>query len=185
MAVEGSVRLVAKIAADAELRQIFHRTDAPSQAILAIRATLERCAGPAGGEFVPYLFLSVAALAIAAFASLKFSLSLLTCLALVTAVVKITAGKVMGPVSVGAAARAVAWSSLLPALVMLVLLLGSKGTVQVEGFAAILIVFVLFASFVLGFKFSLGTGFGTSATIAVVSTLIASGLLFLLKPLLF
>jgi len=35
------------------------------------------------------------------------------------------------------------------------------------------------------FKFSLGAGFGTSATIAVVSTLVSSGLLYLLRPLLF
>lgn len=134
---------------------------------------------------MPYLFLTVFAVAIAAFASLKFSLSLLACLAVVTTVVKIAATRIMGPVSIGAAARAVAWASLLPALLMLGLLLISKGTVQVEGFAVVIVLLLLFSSFVLGFKFSLGAGFGTSATIAIVSTLVSSGLLYLLKPLLF
>lgn len=134
---------------------------------------------------MPYLFLTVFAVAIAAFASLKFSLSLLACLVIVTTVVKIAASRIMGPVSIGAAARAVAWASLFPALVMLTLLLAYKGAVQLEGLAVVIVLLVLFTSFVLGFKFSLGTGFGTSATIAVVSTLVSSGLLYLLRPLLF
>jgi hypothetical protein len=133
---------------------------------------------------VPYLFLTVAIVAIAAFASPKFSLSLLGCLVLVTTVVKVTATQIMGSVSIGAAARAVAWASLFPALAMLVLLLISKGSVQLEGFAVVIVLFLLFTSFVLGFKISLGADFGTSATIAVVSTLVSSGLLYLLKPLL-
>lgn len=134
---------------------------------------------------MPYLFLAVAAVAIAAFASLKFSLSLFACIALVIVVVKLTATKIMGPVSIGAAARSVAWACLLPALMTLVVLLMKGGQLQVEGIAAIGAVLALFVSFVLGFKFSLGAAFGASATIAVVSTCVSIGLLYLLKPLLF
>jgi hypothetical protein len=134
---------------------------------------------------MPYLFLTVAVVAVAAFASVKFSLSLFACIALVTIVVKLAATYFTGPVSFGAAARSVAWACVLPALVTVAMLLTSKGQVRAEGITAILLLTVLFASFILGFKFSLGATFGASAGIAVVSTLVSGGLLYLLKPLLF
>jgi hypothetical protein len=139
----------------------------------------------AGGELVPYLFFTVIAVAIAAFASLKFSLSLLACVAIVTTVVKVTATRLIGPVSIGAAARSVAWAVLLPALVLIGLAATYDGKFDVEGVAAVFVLMTLFASFALGFKFSLGATFGASATIATVSTLVSAGLLYLLRPLLF
>jgi hypothetical protein len=69
--------------------------------------------------------------------------------------------------------------------VILGLLWTLHGQLQVEGLAAILLLSVLFASFVLGFKYSLGASFGSSAGIAVISTVVSIGLLFALKPLLF
>ena len=134
---------------------------------------------------MPYLFLTVLIVAIAAFASLKFSLSLLACLTIVTTVVKATATQLIGPVSIGAAARSVAWACLLPALVLIALVASSEGKFVVEGIAAVLVLLTLFVSFVLGFKSSLGATFGASAAIAAVSTLVSIGLLYLLKPLLF
>jgi hypothetical protein len=134
---------------------------------------------------VPYLFLAVGVVAIAAFASPKVSLSLLVCVGIVISVVRVTATTIMGPVSFGAAARSVVWASVLPALVLFALLLGSDGKVQLEGLAAVIVLLSLFASFILGFKFSLGASFGTSTSIAIVSTLVAAALLYTLKPLLF
>jgi hypothetical protein len=134
---------------------------------------------------MPYLFLAFAAVAIAAFASLKFTLSLFFAIALVTVVVKIAATQIMGPVSFGAAARSVAWACILPVLAVLALLSLFKGQVQAEGFLGFLILLGLFASFVLGFKHSLGASFGASAVIAVISTLTSAVLLFALKPLMF
>ena len=134
---------------------------------------------------MPYLFLAVFIVAVAAFASLKFSLSLLACVAIVTTVVKVTATQLIGPVSIGAATRSVAWACLLPALVLIALVVFSEGKFVVDGLAAVFVLATLFASFVLGFKYSLGATFGASAAIAAVSTLVSSGLLYLLKPLLF
>jgi hypothetical protein len=134
---------------------------------------------------VPYLFITVIAIAIAAFASLKFTLSLFACIALVTIIVKLTAEKFVGPVSLGAAARAAMWACVLPALLTLALLLMNNGKLEVDGLAAIVFLSALFASFALGFKLSLDATFSASATIAAVSTLVAGGMLYLLKPLLF
>jgi hypothetical protein len=134
---------------------------------------------------VPYLFLTVFVVAIAAFASLKFSLSLLACVAIVTTVVKVTASQLIGPVSIGAAARSVAWACLLPALVLVALVAFYEGKFVVDGLAAVLVLLTLFASFILGFKYSLGATFGASAAIAAASTLVSIGLLYLLRPLLF
>jgi hypothetical protein len=134
---------------------------------------------------MPYLFLTTAIIAMAVFAPLKFTVSLFFCIALVTIVVKLTASKIIGPVSWSSAARSVAWACVLPGLVILGLLWASKGQLQVEGFAALLVLSALFASFVLGFKHSLGASFGSSAGIAVISTLVSTGLLLALKPLLF
>ena len=134
---------------------------------------------------MPYLFLVTLAVAMVAFAPLKFTLSLFLSIALVIVVVKITASRIAEPVSFGAAAKAVAWACVLPALTLLVMLIQFKGVVQFEGFVGTLLFSVLFASFALGFKLSLNTTFNTSATIAVISTAVSGGLLFLLKPLLF
>ena len=134
---------------------------------------------------MPFLFLSVAIVAIAAFAPLQLTLSLLVTILIVILVVKIAAGRIIGEVSFGSAAKSVAWACVLPGLVLVALLGMSHGQVAVEGLPAILLLFVLFASFVMGFKMSLGATFGASATIAVISTLVSGGLLFALKPLLF
>jgi hypothetical protein len=141
--------------------------------------------GTEKGNYMQYLFLTFAALAIAAFASLRFTVSLFVSIAIIAAVVKITATKMMGPVSIIDAARSVAWAFTLLGLAIVALLGASQGQVQLEGFAAIIALVGLFACFVLGFKFALGASFSASAGIAVVSTLAAACLLFALKPLLF
>jgi hypothetical protein len=141
--------------------------------------------GAQGKVFMPYLFLAALAVAIAAFAPLKITASLFLSIALVITVVKLTASKIAEPVSFGAAAQAVAWSCVLPALTLLAMLIQFKGVVRFEGVTGAVLLSVLFASFALGFKLSLNTTFNASARIAVVSTVVAGGLLFLLQPLLF
>jgi hypothetical protein len=134
---------------------------------------------------VPYLFLSFALLAVAAFASLKTTLSLLACLAIVTLVVKVTASKFIGSVTLLDAARSVASSAVSLALAIAALLFVAGGQVQLEGAAAVALLALLFAAFVFGFKVSLGATFGASAAVAAVSTLVSGVLLFLLKPYMF
>jgi hypothetical protein len=134
---------------------------------------------------VPYLFFSFALLAVAAFASLKTTLSLLACLAIVTLVVKVTASKFIGSVTLLDAARSVASSAVSLALAIAALLFVAGGQVQLEGAAAVALLALLFAAFVFGFKVSLGATFGASAAVAAGSTLVSGVLLFLLKPYMF
>ena len=134
---------------------------------------------------MPYLFLSFALLAVAAFASLRTTLSLLVCLAIVTLVVKATATKFIGSVTLMDAARSVASSAVSLALAVSALLLVTGGQLQPEGIAALALLALLFAAFVFGFKVSLGATFGASAAIAAVSTLVSGVLLFVLKPYMF
>jgi hypothetical protein len=132
-----------------------------------------------------YLFLAFVALAVAAFAPLKVTLSLLAVIAIVSLVVKVAATKVIGPVSIKDAVRSVAWAVSLLTVAVLCLLWVSGGRLQVDGIAALALICGLFAAFVLGFKIALQASFGTSAAIAAVSTLVSAVLLFALKPLLF
>jgi hypothetical protein len=134
---------------------------------------------------MPYLLLAFSAVAIAAFASPKYLLSLLVCIGVLTSAVRVAATTIIGPVSYGAAARAVVWASLMPALIVLALLLASDGKLHVDGYPAVALLLSLFVSFVLGFKFSLGATFAASTGIALASTVISVALLIMLKPLLF
>ena len=132
-----------------------------------------------------YLFIAFAALAVAAFAPIKVTLSLIAAIAVVSLVVKLTATKVIGPVSIMDAARAVALAIFLLAVAVLGVLWANQGELQVEGVAAVALISGLFAAFVLGFKIALQASFGASAVIAAASTTVSAGLLFVLRPMLF
>lgn len=132
-----------------------------------------------------YLFLTVIALAVAAFAPLKVTASLVLCLAVTILAVKVTGTKILGSISMADAARAVAWSAALLALAIAVVLWMSGGNVQLEGIAAVGLLAGLFVSFVFGFKLALNAHFGASSLIAVISTVVSAVCLFALRPLLF
>jgi hypothetical protein len=132
-----------------------------------------------------YLFLAFAVLAVAAFAPVKISLSLVAVIGLVSLVVKVTAAKIIGPISIKDAARSVAWAFSLLAAAVLCVLWGSGGQLQMEGIAALVLIGGLFASFVLGFKIALETSFGASAAIAAISTAVSTAALLALRPVLF
>lgn len=132
-----------------------------------------------------YLFLSFAAVAVAAFAPLEVTLSLIAVIGLVSLVVKLTATKFIGPTSIVDAARSVAWAFALLAVAVLCVLWASGGQLHVEGLAALALISGLFASFILGFKIALQASFGASAATAAVSTMVSAVLLLALKPMLF
>lgn len=132
-----------------------------------------------------YLFLAFAALAVAAFAPLEITLSLVAVIGLVSFVVKVTAAKIIGPISIKDAARSVAWAFSLLAAAVLCVLWASGGQLQMEGIAALVLIGGLFASFVLGFKIALETSFGSSAAIAAISTAVSAVALLALRPVLF
>jgi hypothetical protein len=132
-----------------------------------------------------YLFLVFAALAVAAFAPLKVTISLIAVIGLVSLVVKVTATKIIGPVSVKDAARSVAWAFSLLTAAVLCVLWASGGQLHIEGLAALALISGLFASFILGFKIALEASFGASAAVAAVSTIVSAAALFALKPVLF
>jgi hypothetical protein len=132
-----------------------------------------------------YLFLAFAALAVAAFAPLRVTLSLIAVIGVISLVVKITAGKIVGPISFKDAARSVAWAFSLLSAAVLCVLWATQGQLHVEGVAALVLICGLFAAFVFGFKISLEASFGASAAVAAVSTLISTALLFALRPVLF
>ena len=132
-----------------------------------------------------YLFIAFIALAFAVFAPLKVTLSLLATIGIISLVVKLTAAKIMGPISITDAVRSVAWAFSLLGVAVLCLLWAGQGQLQVEGVTAVALLCGLFAAFILGFKIGLEASFGRSAAIAAISTAVSSLLLFALRPVLF
>ena len=132
-----------------------------------------------------YLFIAFAALGVVAFAPLNVTLSLIVVIGIVSLVVKITAGKIIGPISVTDAARSVGWAFSLLAVGVLCVLWASHGRIQLEGVAALVLICGLFAAFILGFKISHQATFAASAAIAAVSTAVSGVILFVLRPVLF
>lgn len=132
-----------------------------------------------------YLFIAFAALAVAAFAPIKVTVSLIAVIAVVSLVVKFIATTVIGQVSIIDAARAVALAIFLLAAAVLGVLWANQGELRVEGIATLILIGGLFAAFVLGFKIALQASFGASAVIAAASTTVSAALLFALRPVLF
>jgi hypothetical protein len=132
-----------------------------------------------------YLFLTFIALAVAVFAPLRVTLSLLATIGIIAIVVKVAATKIMGPVSITDSLRSVAWAFSLLIAALLGLLGASQGHLQADGILAVAVLGGLFAAFILGFKIALGATFRDSAAIAAVSTVTSAMILLVLKPVLF
>ena len=89
----------------------------------------------------------------------------------IPATVKLTAQRLVGmEFSFGEAARAVAYSFGLSLVFVLVLLSAGRGSAMLGP----VLIAILAACYVLGFKWALGTSFAASSVIAAVSTVISA-----------
>lgn len=130
-----------------------------------------------------YLLLTFVALAIVVFAPAKMTLIALLVIGVTGLVVKLTASKLIGEVSIAAAFKAVSWSVGMLAVAVAGLLFASGGQLKLEGLVAVAAFAGLFAAFVLGFKLALDATFGASAAIAAISTGVSASLLYVLMSL--
>lgn len=127
-----------------------------------------------------YLLFIGAFLFFAFIAPMKVTLATCVLLLLVTTIIRYATKAVAGvESSYGEAAKAMALSFFFLVLAFFALLSFAKGTgvTQFTGLAGHLVFMAFFASYVLGFKVSLGLSFAPSAIVAIVST-VASTVLF-------
>ena len=120
-----------------------------------------------------YLLFIIAFLFFAFIAPLKLTLATCLFLLLNIAIIRFTAKVVSGAESsFSDAAKAMALSFVLLVGAFFVLLSFSQGTgiTQFTGLAGLLVFSAFLASYVLGFKLSLGLAFGASAVVAFVSS---------------
>jgi hypothetical protein len=120
-------------------------------------------------------------------APLKVTLATCLLLLLVITVVRFTTRAVAGvDASYAEATKAVGLSFFFLVVAFFVLLSFAKGTTGVmefTGLSAVLVFGAFFAAYVLGFKFSLGLPFGSSAVVAVISTAASTVLFLVLRSL--
>ncbi|SFP70822.1 hypothetical protein SAMN05216567_10883 [Variovorax sp. OK605] len=106
----------------------------------------------------------------------------------VTVVVKVSA-QVVGGVSptLGESFRSVFYASLLVALALLAFLSFTGGVAvhHVEGWPAVAVLAGLFVAYTLGFQLGIGTSFGASAMVALISTLLSGAILWSVRNLAF
>ena len=123
-----------------------------------------------------YVLFTGAFLFLAFIAPLKATLLTAAVLLIVTTVVKISAQTVVSlDFSYGESFKAVALSFFFLCIALLTLVSFSFGTgAQISGLPALMVLAGFFSAYILGFKFGLGTTFGASAVIALISTLISS-----------
>jgi hypothetical protein len=120
---------------------------------------------------MPFLFLTVFVIAVVAFASPPVALAFGLLAFAIPYTVKVTAQSVAGlEFGFGESAKAVAYSLGLALLFLLALIGAGGGSVTLGP----VLIAVLGASYVLGFKLALGTAFVPSIIIAGVSTLISA-----------
>lgn len=133
-----------------------------------------------------YVLFTSAFLFLAFIAPLKATLLTAAVLLIVTTVVKISAESVVGlDFSYGEAFKAVGLSFFFLGIALFTLVSFSFGTgAQIYGLPALAVIAGIFSAYILGFKFGLGTTFGASAVIALISTLISSLFLWIGKSLL-
>lgn len=99
----------------------------------------------------------------------------------VTLVVKVSAQVVAGvSPTLGESFRAVFYASLLVALALLgaMSFSGGTGIHHIEGWPAAAVLAGLFVAYTLGFQLGIGTSFGASAVVALVSTLLSGAILW-------
>ena len=119
-------------------------------------------------------------------APLKVTLITCATLLMITTVVKISAQSVVGlSFSFGEAFKAVALSFFFLVVALFTLFSFSIGTqAQISGLPVLGVLAGFFSAYILGFKWGLGTTFGASAVIALISTLISTLFLWIGKSLL-
>jgi len=119
---------------------------------------------------------------------LKLAIAVCALVLFVTVVVKVSAQVVAGvSPSLGESFKSVFYASLLVALVLLAYMRFSSGTGihHVEGLPSIAVMAGLFVAYTLGFQIGIGTSFGASAVVAIISTLLSSAILWSVKGIAF
>jgi hypothetical protein len=121
-------------------------------------------------------------------APLKLTIAVCALVLFVTVVVKISA-QVVGGVSptLGESFKSVFYASLLVALALLAYMsfFAAAGIHHVNGTPALLAMVGLFVAYTLGFQIGIGTSFGASAVVALISTLLSGAILWSVKGLAF
>lgn len=106
----------------------------------------------------------------------------------VTVVVKVSAQVVAGvSPTLGESFRSVFYASLLVTLALLAFLSFTGGVAvhHVEGWPAVAVLAGLFVAYTLGFQLGIGTSFGASAMVALISTLLSGAILWSVRNLAF
>jgi hypothetical protein len=106
----------------------------------------------------------------------------------VTVVAKVSAQVVAGvSPTLGESFRSVFYASLLVALALLAFLSFTSGVAvhHVDGWPAVAVLAGLFVAYTLGFQLGIGTSFGASAMVALISTLLSGAILWSVRNLAF
>jgi hypothetical protein len=131
-----------------------------------------------------YLLFIVASLFLLAIVPLKIAVAICVMLVLITGVVKFSA-QIYTSTSVlfADAFKAVSYAFFFLVVALFTLLSFQKGTgiSQFSGLPALGVLAGLFSAFAIGFELGLGTTFGASAIIALISTVISGVLLWIVK----
>ena len=130
------------------------------------------------GAFIFFAFL----------APLKLTVAVCALVLFVTVVVKISAQVVAGvSPTLSESFKSVFYASLFVALALLAFVSFSSGTGihQVDGLPALAVMAGLLVAYTLGFQLGIGTSFGASAVIALISTLLSGVILWSIKGLAF
>ncbi|MDP9603358.1 UNVERIFIED_ORG: hypothetical protein J2W38_003147 [Variovorax paradoxus] len=133
-----------------------------------------------------YLLFIGAILFFAFMTPLKLAVAVCALVLVVTVVVKVSAQVVSGSSpTLGESFKSVFYASLLVALALLAFVSFSSGTGihHVEGWPAVAVLVGLFVAYTLGFQIGIGTSFGASAVVALISTLVAGAILWSVKNL--
>jgi len=121
-------------------------------------------------------------------APLKLTVAVCALVLFVTVVVKISAQVVAGASpTLSESFKSVFYASLFVALALLAFVSLSSGTRihHVDGLPALAVMAGLFVAYTLGFQLGIGTSFGASAVIALISTLLSGAILWSVKSLAF
>lgn len=133
-----------------------------------------------------YLLFVGAILFFAFMTPLKLAVAVCALVLVVTVVVKVSAQVVSGSSpTLGESFKSVFYASLLVALALLAFVSFSSGTGihHVEGWPAVAVLVGLFVAYTLGFQIGIGTSFGASAVVALISTLVSGAILWSVKSL--
>ncbi|MET3183746.1 UNVERIFIED_ORG: hypothetical protein ABIC43_006938 [Variovorax guangxiensis] len=133
-----------------------------------------------------YLLFIGAILFFAFMTPLKLAVAVCALVLVVTVVVKVSAQVVAGnSPTLGESFKSVFYASLLVALALLAFMSFSSGTGvhHVDGWPTVAVLAGLFVAYTLGFQIGIGTSFGASAVVALISTLVSGAILWSVKNL--